>query len=76
MKLNSSLKVTLHLEAALYLDIFRKSLLLKIPVADVFLNKATGWRLATLLKTTLRHWCFLVNFINFLRTPFLQNTSK
>ena len=30
---------------------------------------------ATLLKKSLWHRCFLVNFEKFLRTPFLQNTS-
>ena len=40
-----------------------------------FFNKVAGPRLATLLKK--RHWhrCFHVNFVKFLRTPFLQNTS-
>ena len=32
-------------------------------------------RPATLLKKRLWHWCFLVNFVKFLGTPFLQNTS-
>ena len=32
-------------------------------------------RLATLLKKRLWHRCFPVNFVKFLRTPFLQNTS-
>ena len=32
-------------------------------------------RPATLLKKRLCCWCFLVNFVKFLRTPFLQNTS-
>ena len=32
-------------------------------------------RLATLLKKSLWHRCFPVNFAKFLRTPFLQNTS-
>ena len=31
---------------------------------------------ATLLKKKLWHRCFPVNFAKFLRTPFLQNTSK
>ena len=30
---------------------------------------------ATLLKKTVWHRCFRVNFAKFLRTPFLQNTS-
>ena len=32
-------------------------------------------RPATLLKKKLWHRCFPVNFVKFLRTPFLQNTS-
>ena len=41
--------------------------------------RITWWkiclRLATLLKKRLCHKCFPVNFVKFLRTPFLQNTS-
>ena len=33
------------------------------------------FRPATLLKKRLWHRCFPVNFVKFLRTPFLQNTS-
>ena len=33
-----------------------------------------GLRPATLLKRRLWHRCFPVNFMKFLRTPFLQNT--
>ena len=35
----------------------------------------TCLRPATLLKKRLWHRCFPVNFVKFLRTPFLQNTS-
>ena len=38
--------------------------------------QASGLRPATLLKKRLWHWCFPVNFVTFLRTPFLQNTSS
>ena len=39
-------------------------------------NKVAGQaRPATLLKKSLWHRCFPVNFAKFLRTPFLQNTS-
>ena len=43
---------------------------------DVLKNftKFTG-RPVTLLKTGLWHRCFPKNFANFLKTPFLQNTS-
>ena len=43
---------------------FRVSFLIKLQAAP-----------ATLLKKRLWHRCFPVNFLNFLRTPFLQNTS-
>ena len=38
---------------------------------SLFFNKL---RPATLLKKRLKHRCFPVNFVTFLRTPFLQNT--
>ena len=38
---------------------------------SLFLNKVSGLRFATLLKMRLWHICFLVNFAEFLRTPFL-----
>ena len=41
---------------------------------NLFLNKVAGLRPATLLKKRLWHRCFTVNFVKFLRTPFLQNT--
>ena len=39
---------------------------------SLFFNKVAGLRL---LKKRLWHRCFPVNFIKFLRTPFLQNIS-
>ena len=47
----------------------------KHPCKSLFFNKVAGLRPATLLKKSLLHRCFPVNFANFLRTPFLQNTS-
>ena len=41
----------------------------------LLLNKIAGLRPATLLKKSLWHRCFPVNFAKFLRAPFLQNTS-
>ena len=41
---------------------------------SLFFNKVVGLP-ATLLKKRLWHRCFPVNFVKFLRTPFLQNTS-
>ena len=40
---------------------------------SLFFNKVAGLRPATLSKKRL--WCFPVNSVKFLRTPFLQNTS-
>ena len=37
----------------------------------LFFNKVAGFRPATLLKTRLWHRFFPVNFVKFLRTPFL-----
>ena len=42
----------------------------------LFFNKVTGLRPVTLLKKSLWHRCFPVNFTKFLRTAFLQNTSR
>ena len=42
---------------------------------SLFFNKVAGLRPATLLKKSLWHRCFPLNFVKFLRTPFLQNTS-
>ena len=41
----------------------------------LFFNKVAGLEPATLFKKRLWHRCFPVNFVKFLRTPFLQNTS-
>ena len=41
-----------------------------------FTGKHLCLRPATLLKMRLWHRCFPVNFVKFLRTPFLQNTSR
>ena len=43
---------------------------------SLFFNKVVGLRSATLLETRPWHRCFPVNFAKFLRTPFLQNTSR
>ena len=40
-----------------------------------YFNKVAGIRPATLLKKTLWHRFFTVNFAKFLKTPFLQNSS-
>ena len=42
---------------------------------NIIVNKVAGLRPATLLKKRLWHRCFPVNFVKFLRTRFLQNTS-
>ena len=41
---------------------------------DSFLIKLQAWP-STLLKKSLWHRCFPVNYAKFLRTPFLQNSS-
>ena len=43
---------------------------------SLFFNEVAGLRSATSLKKRLWHRCFPVIFAKFLRTPFLQNTSK
>ena len=47
----------------------------KRPVPESLFNKVASLRPATLLKKRLWHRCFPVNFVKFLTTPFLQNTS-
>ena len=42
---------------------------------SLFFNKVAGLRPATLLKKRLWQRCFPMNFLRFLRTPLLQNTS-
>ena len=42
---------------------------------SLFFNKIAGLGPATLLKKRPWHRCFPLNFVNLLRTPFLQNTS-
>ena len=43
---------------------------------SLYFNKVTGVRTANLLKKRLWRRCFPVNFPKFLRTPFLQITSR
>ena len=43
---------------------------------SLFLNKVAGLRPATLLKKSLWHRCFPVNFAKFIRTSFLQKTLR
>ena len=38
-------------------------------------SEVAGLRLTTLVKKRLWHRCFSVNFVKFVRTPFLKNTS-
>ena len=42
---------------------------------SLLFNKVAGLRPTTLLKKRLWHRCFPVNFVKFLKTPFLQKTS-
>ena len=48
---------------------------LKTPVLESYFNGVSGLKAVTLLKKRLQHRCFQVNFMKFLRTPFLQNAS-
>ena len=48
---------------------------LKTHVLESYFNRVSGLRVVTLLKKRLQHRCFQINFMKFLRTPFLQNTS-
>ena len=41
-----------------------------------FFNKAAGLRPATIFKKRFWHRYFPLNFVKFLRTPFLQNTPE
>ena len=43
---------------------------------SLYFNKVASLRSATPLKKRLWHRCFPVDFAEFLRTPFLQNTSS
>ena len=70
---------TIHLytEAATR-DVLWKKVFLEISqnlCQNLFFNEFAGLRPATLLKKKLWHRCFPVNFVKFLRTRFLQNTS-
>ena len=58
--------------------VFRNFLKLtgKHPCQNLFFSKVTVLSPATLLKRRLWHKFFPVNFSKFLRTPFLQNTSR
>ena len=44
-------------------------------MSESLFNKVAGLRAAILLKMRLWHRCFPVNFVRFLRTLYLQNTS-
>ena len=43
---------------------------------SLFFDKVSGYRPTTLLKKRLCHWCFPVNFVKFLRTPFFKRTPS
>ena len=47
----------------------------KTHLPESLFNEVAGSRPATLLTMRLWHGCFPVNFVKFLRTSFLQNTS-
>ena len=41
---------------------------------SLFFNKVAGLRPTTVVKKRLRHRCFPVKFVKFLKTPFFQAT--
>ena len=43
---------------------------------NLYFNRVACLRPTTLLKKSLCHRCFPVNFVKFLRTIFLENTSR
>ena len=43
---------------------------------SLFFNKVSDLRNAALLKKRLQQRCFPANFVKFLKTPLLQNTSR
>ena len=49
---------------------------IEIGVLKNLFLKVAGFRPGNLVKKRLWHRCFPVNFVKFLRTPFLQNTSR
>ena len=53
----------------------KKGVLKGVLCQSPFFNKVAGLRSATLFKKRLWQRCFPVNFVKFLRTPFLQNNS-
>ena len=53
-----------------FLEISQNSLEKQV-CQSLFFNKVAGLRPEPLLKKRPWHWCFPVNFANFLRTPFL-----
>ena len=53
-----------------------------VPLKKVFFNvlqnsqaNTCDLNTPTLSKQRFQHWCFPMNFVKFLRTPFLQKTS-
>ena len=48
----------------------------KTPVSESLFSYSCRLRPATLVKKRLWHSCFPVNFVKFVRTPFLQNTFE
>ena len=47
-----------------------------MPQSLFFIKLQVGLRSVTLLKKELWHRCFPLNFAKFLKTPFLQNTTR
>ena len=79
IKYESTLVVIFQLKCRVWFLLCRnRSSHQRCSVKKVFLEISqnfTNLRPATLLKKRLWHRCFPVNFVKFLRTPFLQNNS-
>ena len=67
-----------HLRCSIKKGVLRNftKFIVKHVCQSLFFNKVANLRPATLLKKRLWRRCFPVNFTKFLRTSFLQNTSR
>ena len=71
MRRSTSLKVALQLEAsARWCSL--KNVFLKTLCQNFFFNKVKGWRFVALLQKILRRRCFLVNYVKFIRAPYIH----
>ena len=68
-----------HIELSILKKAATRSVLCKKVFLEIsqnsFLIQLQASKPPTLLKKRLWHWCFPMNFVKFVRTPFLQNNS-